>query len=348
VNAITTSPWALQKIGALPPRISRAAVTALAAVLVALIGWVDFLTGEFSLAVFYLAPVALATWYAGRVSGWFIGLLSAAAWLVGDMALSHSYGHPLMPYWNAAMLALIYGVVVQLLSALLRNHAKLEERVERGTISLAEVHHRVKNNLQVISSLLMLQAEKITNAADKAVLGECCDRIYSMARLHEQLYSRGEFADSDFAAHLKEITEMLVRAHTPPGCNLTLKFELDPVSVDLDMAVTLGLIANELILNSLKHAFVGRGTGILTVQLRNGAPLEMTVFDDGIGLPPGFDSKNNGSLGLELVNGLTRQIRGEATIRKRDQGGTCTIIRFQTPDYTNPETRTSTRPTPHE
>src|SRR5439155_1752171 len=79
----------------------------------------------------------------------------------------------------------------------------------------AEVHHRVKNNLQVIFSLLMLQAEKLSNAADRAVFDECRDRIYSMARLHEQLYSSGEFSDLDFAAHLREMAEMLVRSHTP-------------------------------------------------------------------------------------------------------------------------------------
>jgi K+-sensing histidine kinase KdpD len=119
-------------------RISRTAITVLAVVLVAVIAWFDYLTGDFSLALFYLVPVILATWYAGRVSGWFIGVLSAAAWLVCDPALSHSYGHPLMPYWNAAMLALIYGIVAHLLSALHRLQAELQERVERRTASLAE------------------------------------------------------------------------------------------------------------------------------------------------------------------------------------------------------------------
>src|SRR5438270_3480802 len=213
-------------------RISQTAATVLAIVLVAVIAWFDYVTGDFSLALFYLVPVVLASWNAGPVSGWFIGVLSAAAWLVGDSALSRAYGHPLMPYWNAAMLALIYGIVAHLLSALERLQAELQERVERRTVSLAEVHHRVKNNLQIISSLLMLQAEKLTNAADKAVFGECRDRVYSMARLHEQLYSNGEFADDlDFAAHLRGMAEMLVRSHTPQGCILTLEVPADPVAV---------------------------------------------------------------------------------------------------------------------
>src|ERR1700720_2995566 len=275
-------------------RMSHTAATILSVLLVAVIAWFDYITGDFLLALFYLVPVVLATWNAGPVSGWFIGVLSAAGWLVGDSALSHAYGHTLMPYWNAAMLALIYGIVAHLLSALHRLQAELQERVERRTVSLAEVHHRVKNNLQVISSLLMLQAEKLTNAADKAVFGECRDRIYSMARLHEQLYSNGEFADDlDFAAHLREMAEMLVRSHTPQGCILALEVRADPVAVDLDTAVTLGLIANELLLNALKHGLGGRPAGKLTVELHAGNRNQMSVRDDGSGLPVGFDAKKN-------------------------------------------------------
>jgi K+-sensing histidine kinase KdpD len=221
--------------GTKPARLSGVAATALAIALVAVIAWLDYVTGDFSLAVFYFAPVVLATWYAGRASGWFIGLLSAIAWLLADWP----DGEPFRPYWNTVMLALTYGIVAHLLSALERLQAELRKRVERRTASLAEVHHRVKNNLQIISSLLMLQAEKLTNGADKAVFGECRDRIYSMARLHEQLYSGGDFSDLNFAAHLREMAEMLVHSHTPPGCILTLEVRADPVAVNLDTAVTL-------------------------------------------------------------------------------------------------------------
>ena len=327
-------------------RISPAAATALAVALVAVIACFDYITGDYSLALFYLVPVVLATWYAGRVSGWLLGVLSAAAWLVGEPALSHSYGHPLMPYWNAAMLALIYGIVAHLLSALHRLQAELQERVERRTASLAEVHHRVKNNLQIISSLLMLEAEKLSSAADKAVFDECRARIYSMARLHEQLYSSGEFSDLDFATHLREMAQMLVRSHTPQGCILALEVRADPVAVDLDSAVTLGLIANELLLNALKHAFGGRPAGKLTVELHGGNPNEMTVRDDGCGLPPGFDAGKNARLGLELVLGMARQIRGEAKIENDPAGGTRTTIFF--PPLKTAKTEPQSKPTYHD
>jgi two-component sensor histidine kinase len=350
-TAIGGSAWeqsaaAIHRALELLSRISQTAVTVFAVVLVAVIAWFDYVTGDFSLALFYLVPVILATWYAGRVSGWFIGLLSAAAWLVGDPALSHAYGHPLMPYWNAVMLALIYGIVAQLLSTLHRLQAELQERVERRTASLAEVHHRVKNNLQIISSLLMLQAEKLSNAADKAVFDECRERIYSMARLHEQLYSSGKFSDMDFAAHLREMAEMLVRSHTPQGCILALEVRADPVAVDLDTAVTLGLIANELLLNALKHAFGGRPVGKLTVELHGGNPNQMTVRDDGCGLPPGFDARKNAGLGLELVLGMTRQIRGEAKIENDRAGGTCITIFF--PPLKTAKTEPQSKPTYHD
>jgi two-component sensor histidine kinase len=327
VNTLVTQP-ALLVADAKPARVSRTAATALAVALVGVIAWFDYVTGDFSLAVFYLAPVVLATWYAGRASGWFIGLLSAAAWFVADQRLSQADGELLRPYWNAAMLALTYGIVAHLLSMLERLQAELHKRVERRTASLAEVHHRVKNNLQIISSLLMLQAEKLTNAADKAVFGECRDRIYSMARLHEQLYSSGDFSDVDFAAHLREMAGMLVHSHTPPGCTLTLEVLADPVAVDLDTAVTLGLIANELLLNALKHGFDGRSAGKLTVELHAGNPNQMTVCDDGSGLPPGFDAKKNPGLGIELVLGMTRQISGEVKIESGLAGGTRTTIFF--------------------
>jgi len=313
VNALAP-PTALFDAGTKPARISRTAATALAIALVAIIAWFDYVTADFSLAVFYLAPVALATWYAGRASGWFIGLLSATAWLLADQTLNQADGEPLRFYWNAAMLALIYGVVAHLLSALARLQAELRKRVERRTASLTEVHHRVKNNLQIISSLLMLQAEKLTNPADKAVFDECRDRIYSMARLHEQLYSSGEFSDLDFGAHLREMAEMLVFSHTPPGCSLALEVRADPVAMDLDTGVTLALIANELLLNALKHGFDSRRAGKLTVELRAGNPNQMIVRDDGRGLPPGFDARTKAGLGLELVLGMTRQIHAEAKI----------------------------------
>jgi two-component sensor histidine kinase len=139
------------------------------------------------------------------------------------------------------------------------------------------------------------------------------------------------------------MAEMLVRSHTPKGCNLALDVHADPVAVDLDTAVTLGLIANELLLNALKHGFNGRHAGKVTVELYESNCNQMTVRDDGYGLPPGFDARKNAGLGLELVLGMTSQIRGEAKIENDPAGGTRTTIFFPSPIFGNSENTTPTQ-----
>lgn len=311
-----------------PVRITPATANALALFLLSAIGVLDYFTGQFSLSVFYLGPVALATWFAGRTSGWLISLLSAVMWLIANVALHPAGYHTALLYWDATVLIFTYGLVVQLLYALRRVQTSLRTRLEQRTISLAEVHHRVKNNLQIISSLLMLRAEKLANPADRAVFGECRERIHSMARLHEQLYSGQELTELDFATHLRELAAMLVRSHTPPGCALTLEIRADPLPLDLDRSVTLSLLTNELILNALKHAFRGRVAGKIDVELRARPQIAMSVRDDGSGLPPGFDTNTDGGVGLELVRAMVRQISGEVVIRPDPSGGTSATILF--------------------
>jgi two-component sensor histidine kinase/CHASE3 domain sensor protein len=206
--------------------------------------------------------------------------------------------------------------------------AQLENALGEREILLKEVHHRVKNNLQVISSLLGLEAEKLADSAARAVFKECRDRIHSMARLHQQLYARGQFAHVDFGAHLRELAEMLVDAHAPPDCHVTLNVHAEPLTLDLDTAVTLGLVANEVLLNALKHAFTGRAQAVLELRIRDGETREIVVGDDGVGLPPDFDPKRHAGLGLELIFGLMQQIRGSAKIENAPGGGTCTTLTF--------------------
>ena len=302
---------------------------ALALLLLGVIGVCDYLTGQLSLSIFYLGPVALATWCAGRLSGWAISLVSAAMWFLANLSI-HSGGFRTgLLYWDAAVLACTYGFVVQLLFALQQVQNTLRTRLEQRTISLAEVHHRVKNNLQIISSLLMLRAEKLSNPTDREIFTECRERIHSMARLHEQLYSGREQSQLDFATHLRELATTLMRSHTPPECALSLQIRADPLPLDLDRSVTLSLLANELILNALKHAFVGRTAGNISVALRVEQEVELHVADDGCGLPCGFDANQDGNLGLELVRALVQQVGGHATIQSNLSGGTSAVIVFQ-------------------
>jgi signal transduction histidine kinase len=210
VNAIATPPPAFLKVGAKPARISRTAVTALAVALVAVIGCFDYVTGDFSLAVFYLVPVALAAWYAGRATGLFIGLLSAAAWFIGDLALSRAYGHPLMPYWNAAMLALIYGIIVQLLSALQRFQAELEERVERRTASLAKANAELD-----AARMRLIEADKLESIGRLAagVAHEVKNPLMTITMAVDYLSEVIPPTESDGATMIQALREAVERAN---------------------------------------------------------------------------------------------------------------------------------------
>lgn len=209
--------------------------------------------------------------------------------------------------------------------------ARLVASLAEKQILLKEIHHRVKNNMHVAASLLALQSEKIHDPAAAAVFQECGERLQMMSRLHEELYSNDDFVWVKFADHLRKLTEMLVKSHTPLGCQLALQIDVQPIDVDLDTGVTLGLIANELILNALKHAFHDRQTASLTVSLRPGARNELSVTDDGAGLPDGFNVKKSSGLGLELVTGLTRQLHGEVTFANGPEKGVIAVVSFPSP-----------------
>jgi len=178
---------------------------------------------------------------------------------------------------------------------------------------LKEVHHRVKNNLQVISSLLRLELGRTMEGGVKAVLGEMQHRILSMALLHETLYQSGNLARVDLSTYLTRLAQQVFRSTAPPSGRIALKTLLEPAFVDLEQAVPCGLIVTELVSNSLKHAFPGNASGEVGVRLAlvdGGPALRLVVADTGVGLPPDVDSRGTQSLGLVLVSDLARQLRG--------------------------------------
>lgn len=205
-----------------------------------------------------------------------------------------------------------------------KSRASLEEKENL----LKEIHHRVKNNLQIISSILLLQASKLKDAEAAEIFAECRERIQFMARLHEQLYTSGNLQRIEFGKNLSEIAESLLHSHSPSGCQLTLVKRIDPLGLDVDTSQVLGLLATELLLNSLKHAFAGRKTGIIRVELHSGPKNTMVISDNGIGLPPNFESVKSGRMGMNLAHALAKQIRGEAVISNNPEGGTCVSVGF--------------------
>jgi len=299
------------------------------ALLMLLIGWTDYVT-DFNVTVFYFMPVVLATWRAGRKAGWFIAALCGATVLIADLMVPRSGRVIALSYVNAGILVLASAALAELVISSRRAHERLKALLALKTVSLTEIHHRVKNNLQIVSSLLRLQSGKFADPAVRDVFTECRDRINAMARLHEQLYDERGQSHLDFAPHLRELTGMLVRSHTPADCKLTLNLSADQVPLNLDQSILLSLIANELLLNALKHAFPGRPTGKLDAELTtNRDRVTLTIRDDGNGIvPPATEIKAQRGTGMDLVQAMSRQLGGEFVISRMPAGGTCATISF--------------------
>lgn len=182
---------------------------------------------------------------------------------------------------------------------------------------LKELHHRVKNNLQVITSLLRLEAGRSTQLHVRNVLGEMQTRVLSMALLHETLYRSGSLARVDLGSYLPRLATQIFRAQAPSS-SVSLQVDVDPVELELDQAVPCGLIVNELVSNTLKHAFPDGAAGEVRISLHavdGGPAVRLTIADNGAGLPADFEEARQRSLGLQLVGDLTRELRGTLDIQ---------------------------------
>jgi PAS domain S-box-containing protein len=209
--------------------------------------------------------------------------------------------------------------------------AKRAEEVVKNSLRekellLKEIHHRVKNNLQITSSLLRLQAGKIADAGVRQLLRESQDRIRSMALVHDMLYRSQDLARVDFPEYVRTLVVQLFRSHNVGG-RIRSAVELEPIVFGVDLAVPCGLIINELVANALKHAFPGERQGELRVSM-TAAPdhYTLTVRDDGVGLPPQLDYLRTETLGLQLVRMLTEQIGGH--LRLERSSGTEFVIQL--------------------
>ncbi len=195
-----------------------------------------------------------------------------------------------------------------------RSEDALRRSLREKEIMLKEIHHRVKNNLQIISSLLSLQSGRYRDQEILRAFDESQRRVRTMAMVHEQLYRSENFASINFGENLTRITRELISAYGRPGIRLSM--EIEPVTLAIDNAIPCGLIANELLSNALKHAFPGGRAGTLTVGLHmiDPAHARLVVSDDGVGLPEGKRGCSNPTtLGMTLVTSLAEQIDGSLT-----------------------------------
>jgi PAS domain S-box-containing protein len=193
---------------------------------------------------------------------------------------------------------------------------RLEASLREKELLLKEVHHRVKNNLQIVSSLLNLQSRYLHGRPIAEVFKDSRSRVDSMALLHEILYKSTDLADIDFGKYMKMLASHLSASYGAGLADIRVNIAADYASLDIDTAIPCGLIINELVSNSLKYAFPSGKKGQVDVSLRpnKGDGYVLTVSDDGVGLPAGFDIKTPSSLGLRLVTNLVKQLKGDLEI----------------------------------
>jgi two-component sensor histidine kinase/PAS domain-containing protein len=206
--------------------------------------------------------------------------------------------------------------------------AQLRATLHEKEVLLREVHHRVKNNLQVVSSLLDLQADVAEEPRVRAVFEESQDRIQAMALIHESLYQSDTLTNIDAAAYLRNLSQRLFDASRAPGSHIALTLETQSVMLPPQTAIPFGLLLNELLSNALKHAFPGDRSGTIHIALRQETPGQcvLTVRDTGVGFPEGLNIHQADSLGLQLVGLLTEQLGGTVALAR--DGGTIFTITF--------------------
>jgi two-component sensor histidine kinase len=201
--------------------------------------------------------------------------------------------------------------------------------IEGKDMLLKEVHHRVKNNLQAISGLFDIQEAYLDDATISGLFRETQNRIMSMALIHEKLYQMENISDVNFEGYVKTLTRHLIHSHGKSSESITMTTEISDVHLNVETAISCGLIINELVTNSLKYAFTGGGDNNITIEVRqdgNGAYV-MIISDNGVGLGKEFDPGRSKTLGLQLVNSLVEQLSG--TIEFESDNGTKVNILFR-------------------
>ena len=224
-----------------------------------------------------------------------------------------------------------------------KSEADLRASLADRELLLKEVHHRVKNNLQIVASLLNLQVSRTADPQIRMALRDTQNRIHSMALLHEVLYRSPSLARLDFPTYVQELCRYLLRSSGTANVRVRIEPHVAPVGLPLDRAVPCGLLINELVSNAIKHGFPDERSGCVRVELQtldepDGATaaviaagqrrLALSVGDDGIGLPADFEQRRTKSLGLKLVGGLAQQLGGHLTIQRSAGGGTVFRIEF--------------------
>lgn len=210
-----------------------------------------------------------------------------------------------------------------------RAKERMRESLREKEILLQEIHHRVKNNMQIISSLMRLQSRRIEDEKILEIYRVSQNRIQSMALIHEMLYQSQDFSRIDFSAYIQRLGSKLLSIYFSQKTDVRLSIEVTNVFLDINQAVPCGLIINELVSNALKHAFTGREQGMIRVRMdqRGDGRCRLSIADNGVGFTPETDYGQPPTLGLQIVNDLAKQLQGTITFDTAD--GTEIHIDFQ-------------------
>jgi two-component sensor histidine kinase len=208
-----------------------------------------------------------------------------------------------------------------------RLEQEIRASLDEKEVLLKEVHHRVKNNLQVISSLLHLQSQHTQDHASVQMFRESQNRVRAMALVHERLYRSRDLARVDFTDYTETLATHLFSSHQVDSDRINLAVDVVGVKLSIDAAIPCGLLLNELISNCLKHAFRGKARGEIRIELLplGDGKILLSVCDDGVGLPPGIEPQSGETFGMQLIALLVAQLRGSIQVN-RDAGTTIRIV----------------------
>jgi len=210
------------------------------------------------------------------------------------------------------------------------DEAAIRRALEEQVVLLREVHHRVKNNLQIIISLTNLQMRKEDDPAVKQILAETQNRVRAMSLVHEKVYRSKSLSEIEFADYTRFLATQLFSFYMVDTRRVKLEVTVQKMMVDINTAVPLGIVMNELISNALKHAFPNNRSGTLAIRGEaTGERIDLVISDDGVGMPEGLDFKNTGTLGMRLALGLLDQIDG--TLTQEPGPGTTFVITIAKP-----------------
>lgn len=204
----------------------------------------------------------------------------------------------------------------------------LEAALREKEVLLSEVHHRVKNNLATVSSILQMQSLYIEDEGFKNIFAECQNRIVTMALVHEHLYNSESFAEIDLKSYVDSLVSMITSSYIHKDTGVRVEMDVDPLALGIETLLSIGMIINEAITNSLQHAFGSGANGAVGVRIKDDGDgrISLMVSDDGPGLPHGFEPENSGSLGFKLMKIFSRQLKGDFEVS--GSGGTSIAVRF--------------------